>query len=207
MEQTSTVEHKEEKSQSFHGSEEMPSLTSKNKEPSKSRGKSPRVPSPKMTTDSPNRKSLHCNKHSPPSKEHHGYRDKDSHGSKHQDKFCSEGGKFPRKCAVSPPQKLFSTAQVEKEPHLEGPPQVFHASPQSRQLSKSDDQFSFTCPTIASTPNRTESGLQGRSVSSDSRCSMTPFEMGLSGSFNIPGNMDGTILHCSSHSHCRAWIP
>ena len=63
-EQTSAVEHKEEKSQSFCGSGEIPSLTSKNGEPSKSRGKSPWAPLPKTTTDSPNRKSLHRNKHS-----------------------------------------------------------------------------------------------------------------------------------------------
>ena len=64
-EQTSTVEPKEEKSQSSHHSGEMPSLTSKNGEPFKSRGKSPQTSSQKTTTDSPNRKSLHCNKHSP----------------------------------------------------------------------------------------------------------------------------------------------
>ena len=58
-EQTSTIECKEEKSQSSHGPEEIPSSTSKNGEPSKSRGKSPQAPSPKMTTDSPNRKSSH----------------------------------------------------------------------------------------------------------------------------------------------------
>ena len=113
----------------------------------------------------------------------------DSHSSKHQDKLCSEGSKSPQKRAVSPPQMLSFTTWAEKEPHLEGPLQVFHASSQRHQLSESDDQFSFTCPTSASTPNRTESGLQGRSVSSDCRCSMTPFEMGLSGSFNIPGDV------------------
>ena len=172
----------------------MPSSTSKNGEPSKSRGKSSWAPSPKMTTDSPNRKSLCCNKHSPSSKEHHGSHDKDSHSSKHQDKFRSEGGKSPWKHAASPPhatsppQKPSSTAQAEKEPHLEGPPQVFRASSQSHQLSESDDQFSFSCPTSASTPNRTDSGLQDQSVTSNSRCSMTPFEPGLSGTFNIPGD-------------------
>ena len=77
----------------------------------------------------------------------------------------------------------------------EGPPQVFRASSKSCQLSKSDNQFSFTCPTSASTPNRTENGLQGRSVSSDGRCSVTPLEMVLSRSFNIPGDAG---MHCSS---------
>ena len=136
----------------------MPSSTSKNREPSKSRGKFPWAPSPRTTTDSPNRKSSHHNKCSPPSKECHGSHDKDSHGSKHRDKSCSENSKSPPKRTVSSPQKPSSTAQVEKEPHLEGPPLVFHASSQSRQLSESDDQFSFTCPISASTPNRTESG-------------------------------------------------
>ena len=159
MEQTSTVDHKEEKSQSSHGPGEMPSSTSKNGEPSKSRGKFPRAPSPKTTTDSLNRKSSCCNKHSPPSNEHHGSCNKDSHSSKHQDKFHCKDDKSPQKHTASPPQKLSSTAQAEKEPHPEGPPQVFCASSQSHQLSKSDDQFSFTCSTSASTPNRTESGL------------------------------------------------
>ena len=96
-EQTSAVEPKEEKSQSSHGSGEMPSSTSKNGEPSKSRGKSPQAPSSKTTTDSPNRKSSHHNKHSPPLKECHGSRDKDSHSSKHWDKFCSESSKSLQK--------------------------------------------------------------------------------------------------------------
>ena len=120
MEQTSTVKCREEKSQSFCGPGEMPSLTSKNGEPSKSRVRSPVAPLPKTTTDSLNRKSSCHNKHSSPFKEHHGSHNKD----RHQDKFCSEGGKSPWKHTVSPPQKL-STTQVEKEPHLEGPPQVF----------------------------------------------------------------------------------
>ena len=64
-EQTSAVEPKEEKSQSSRSSGKMPSLTSKNGEPSKSRGKSPWAPSPKTTTGSPNRKSLCHNKCSP----------------------------------------------------------------------------------------------------------------------------------------------
>ena len=96
---------------------------------------------------------------------------------------------------ASLPQKPSSTTQAEKEPHLEGPPQVFCASSQSRQFSKSDDQFCFTFPTSALTPNRTESGLQGRSVSSDSRHSTTSFKSGLSGSFNIPG--DEGMCHSS----------
>ena len=134
-------------------------MTSKNGEPSKSRGTSPWAPLPKMTTDSPNRKALCRNKCSPPSKEHHGSCDKGSHSSKHWDKLHSEGGKSLQKCTVSPPQKPSSTTQAEKEPCLEGPPQVFRASSKSSQLSESDDQFFFTCPTSASTPNRTESGL------------------------------------------------
>ena len=83
MEQTSAVKHEEEKSQSSYSPGEMPSLTSKNGKPSKSRGRSPQVPSPEMTTNSLNRKSSHCNKHSPPAKEHHESHNKDSHSSKH----------------------------------------------------------------------------------------------------------------------------
>ena len=49
MKQTSAIECKEEKSQSSHSPGEMPSSTSKNGEPSKSRGKSPWTPSPKTT--------------------------------------------------------------------------------------------------------------------------------------------------------------
>ena len=105
-----TAESKGEKPQSSCTSAEMPSLTNKNGEPFKSRGKSPQTPLPKTSTDSPNRKSLHHKKCSPPSKEHHGSHNKDSHGysSKHQDKFCSdksskdkESSKSPWKHAVS----------------------------------------------------------------------------------------------------------
>ena len=159
MEQTSTIEHKEEKSQSSHGSGEMLSITSKNGGPSKSRGKSPQVPSPKTTTDSPNRKSSCFNNPSPPSKKRHGSCDKDSHGSKHRDKSCSKSSKSPQKHTVSLQKKLSSTTWVEKEPCLEGPPPVFYASSHSHQLSVLFDQFSFTCSTSPSTPNRTESGL------------------------------------------------
>ena len=194
IEQTSAVEHKEEKSQSSCSSGEMPSSTSKNGEPFKSRGKSPQAPSPKTTADSPNRKSLCHNKHSPPSKECHGSH-KDSHSSKHWDKSTSESIRSPWKCIASPPRKPSSTTWVEKEPCLEGPPPVFHASSQSHQLSKSDDQFSFTCPTSASTPDKAESGPQGQSGFSDSRHSMTSFQMGLGRSFNIPG---GTGMHHSN---------
>ena len=120
-------------------------------------------------------------------KECHESHNKDSNGSKHWDKSRSESSKSSQKHAVSPLQKPSSTTWVEKEPCLEGPPLVFRASSQSHQPSKSDDQFTFTFPTSASTPNKMESGPQGRSVSSNSRRSMTPFEMGLGGSFNIPG--------------------
>ena len=120
---------------------------------------------------------------------------KDSHSSssKHRDKSHSDRGskdkessKSPQKCAASPPPMSSSTTQVEKEPHLEGPSLAFCASFQSHQLSQTDDQFSFVCPTNTSTPNKMESGLRTLSASSDSRHSMTPFEMGLSGSFSIP---------------------
>ena len=72
---------------------------------------------------------------------------------------------------------------------------VFHASSQSLQLSESDDQFSFSCPTSALTPNKTESETCIWSVSSDSRHSMTPFKVELGGSFSIPS---GVAMCCSS---------
>ena len=72
---------KEEKPQSSHTLGEAPSSTNKEGEPPKSRGKSPWTPSPKMSTDSPSRKSLHCGKCSPISKEHHAMHEKDSHSS------------------------------------------------------------------------------------------------------------------------------
>ena len=62
---------KEEKPQSFCTLGEMPSSTSKEGEPSKSRGKSPQAPSPKSSTDSPSRKSSHHSKCSPTSKKCH----------------------------------------------------------------------------------------------------------------------------------------
>ena len=188
-----------------------------------------------LSTDSPSRKSLHHNKCSPPSKECHGTHDKDSHdsSSKHRDKSHSDRGskdkdcsKSPQKHAASPLQMLPSAAWVEKEPHIEVPSLAFCASSQSHQLSETDDQFSFICPTSTSTPNKTESGPLAQSASNDSRHSMTPFEMGLSRSFSIPsyagvclGSItpvlldcsrspaaDGTHLCHSPHSHFRAWI-
>ena len=162
------------------------------------------LPSPKTSTNSPSRKSLHCNKCSPPSKEHHGTCDKDSHGSssKHRDKSHSERGskgkycsKSPWKCAASLLQMSSSPAWAEKEPHIEVPSLAFGASSQSHQLSETDGQFSFVCPTSTSTPNKTESGLCAQSASSNSRHSMTPFKMGLSGSFSIPSYAG---VHCSS---------
>ena len=113
-----TTESKEEKPQSSHTLGEAPSSTSKEGEPPKSRGKSPWAPSLKISMDSPSRKSSHCGKHSPPSKEHQDMCEKDSHGSssKHQDKSHSDKGskdkessKTPWKCVVSLPQKPSST--------------------------------------------------------------------------------------------------
>ena len=193
-EELPTTESKGKKPQSSHTSGEVPSSTSKDGEPSKSRGKSPWAPSPKTSTDSPSRKSSCHNKCSPPSKECHGTHDKDCHGSSsnHHDKSHSDRGskdkenrKSPQKRAASPPQMSSSTTWAEKEPHLEGPSMVFCASSQSHQLSKTDDQFSFVCPTSTSTPNKMESGFYALSTSSDSRHSMTPLEMGLSRSFSI----------------------
>ena len=136
--------------------------------------------------------------------------EKDSHSSssKHWDKPCSDRGskdkessKSPQKCAASLSQRPSSTKQAEKEPCLKGPSQTFNASYQSwhsspsRHLSETDNQASFVGPNSTSTPNKTESGPCIRSVSSDSRCSMTPFEMGLCGSFSIPSY---TGMHCGS---------
>ena len=144
--------------------------------------------------DSPSRKFLRHHKCSPTSKEHHDTREKDSHSSssKHRDKSHSnrgskdkESSKSPWKCAASPSQRPSSTEWAVKEPHLEGPSLTFNASSQSlhsspsRHLSETDDQASFVGPNSTSTPNKTEGGPCVQSVSSNSRCSMTPFEMGL----------------------------
>ena len=152
---------------------------------------------PKTSTDSSSRKSSCHHKCSPLSKECHGTHDKDSHGSssKHWDKSCSERGSKDKdcsksllKCAVSLLQMSPSATWAEKESHIEVPSLAFCNSSKSHQLSKTDDQFSFIYPTSTSTPNKMESGLHARSASSDSRCSMTPFEMGLSRSFSIPSH-------------------
>ena len=63
---------------------------------------------------------------------------------------------------------------------------VFHASSISHHFSKSDEQLSFSGLTSISTPSKTDSRPHPWSVSSDSRCSMTPFETGLGGSLSIP---------------------
>ena len=192
---------KEEKPQSSHTSGEVPSSTSKEGEPPKSRGKSPQAPSPRKSTDSPSRKSSHHDKCSPTSKEHHDTHEKDSHSSssRHWDKPCSDRGsknkessKSLQKHVASLSQRPSSTEWAEKEPHFKRASQTFNASSQSwhsspsRNLSKTDNQASFVGPNSTSTPNKTEGGPHVRSVSSDSRHSMTPLEMGLSGSFSVP---------------------
>ena len=160
----------------------MPSSTSRNGDPPKATGFLGRKTS--------------CYKCSLPLKEHHGSHNKDSHSSssKHQDKSCKdkEDSKSSCKCLAS---LALRSWWAEKEPHLEEPPMVFHASSWSHHLSESDEQLSFTCPTSASTPSKTTSGPCSQLVSNDSRCSMTPFETGLGRSFGIPG---GIGIHCSS---------
>ena len=162
--QTLAVCHEDETSQLSRSSGEAPSSTSKN-------GDLPKA------TGSPGRKSSH-HEHSPPSKEHCGSCDKDSHSSssKHQDKphKDKENSKFQCKCTASPAQGS-STTWAEKEPWLEEPSMVLHISSRSHHFSELDEQLSFSCPTSASTPSKTTSRPHPRLVSSDSRCSMTPF--------------------------------
>ena len=182
--QALAVCHEDETSQPSHSSGEVPSLTNKN-------GVLPKA------TGSPGRKSS-CHKHSPPSKKHHGSLNKDSlsSSSKHWNKSCKdkEDGKSPCKCPALPVQRS-STTWAEKEPHLEKPVMVFHASSMSHHLSESDKQLSFSSLTSASTPSKTDGGLHPRLVSNDSRHSITPFETGLGGRFRI---CSSTSIHCSS---------
>ena len=176
--QTLVVHHEDETSQLSHSSGEVPSSTSKN-------GDLPKA------TGSLGRKSS-CHKGSPPLKECHGSHDKDSHSSssKHQDKSHKdkEDSKSPHKHMASPVQRS-STVWAEKEPWLKEPPMIFHTSSRSHHLSQFDEQLSFSCLTSASTPSKTTGGPCPPSVFSDSRCSMTPFETGLGGSFSIPGSI------------------
>ena len=126
--QVLAVCHKDETSQPSHSSGEAPSLTNKN-------GDLPKA------TGSPGRKSSH-HKCSPSLKEHHGSLDKDSlsSSSKHREKSCKdkEDGKSLCKQLASPVQRS-STTWAEKEPCLEKPIMVFHASSLSHHLSESDE--------------------------------------------------------------------
>ena len=101
-----------EKPSSSHGSGDAPSSTSKEGESSKSSRRSTWAPSPKVSRDSPSRKSLHHGKCSPPSKEQCDKREKDSHSlslkckdKPHRDRSGKdkEGDKSPWKCPMSPP--------------------------------------------------------------------------------------------------------
>ena len=200
--QTLAVHHEDETSQLSQSSGEVPSSTSKNGDLPKATGSSDRKSS--------------CHKCSPPSKECHGSCDKDSHSpsSKHRDKSHKdkEDSKSQCKCMASPAQRS-STTQAEKEPQLKEPPMVFHASSRSHHLSKSDEQLSFSCPTSASTPSKTTSRPCPQLVSSDSRCSMTPFETGLGESFSIPGGIgichgsltSATSVSGSQHVTSSGW--
>ena len=122
----------------------------------------------------------------------HGSRDKDSHSSssKHWEKPRKEkeDSKSQCKCPASPVQGS-STTWAEKEHRLKGHPMVFNASSRSHQLSKSDEQLFFSGPTSASIQSKTTGRPQPRSVSNDSRCSMTPFETGSGRSFSLPGGI------------------
>ena len=113
-EQTLAV-HDEETSQPSCSSGEAPSLTSKNGDPPKATGSLGKKPS--------------CHKCSPPSKEHHGSCNKDSHSSssKHQEKSQKdkENSKSLCKHPASSAQRS-STSWAEKELQLEEPPMVFH---------------------------------------------------------------------------------
>ena len=145
--QTLAVHHMDETSQLSCSSGGAPSSTSKN-------GDLPKA------TGSPGRKSSH-HKCSPPSKEHHGYHNKNSHSSsaKHQEKphKDKEDSKSPHKCLAFPVQGS-STTWAEKESCLKGHPVVFNASSRSHQLSESDEQLSFSNPTSASTLSKTTGG-------------------------------------------------
>ena len=113
-----TSSSQKEKPPSSHGLGEVPSSTSKEGEPPKSSRKSPWAPSLRIPTDSPNKKSSHHSKCSPPSEEQCDKNKKDSHSLslKCKDKLYSdwngkdkEGDKSPRKCPMSPPQQSSST--------------------------------------------------------------------------------------------------
>ena len=150
-----------------------------------------------------------------------------SSSSKHWEKSQKdkENSKSPCKCTVSPAQGS-STAQAEKEPHLEEPPQVFHTSSQSHQLSKSDEHLSLSGPADALTPSKMIAKSHIQSTSSDSRHSMTPFEPAIGGSFTFTSSLglfcsltpatsvsgsstspaaDGTSQHHYLLSTCKAW--
>ena len=102
---------------------------------------------------------------------------------------------------MSPLQWPSFTERERKGLHLEEPSLTLSVNSEgcqqspSKCLSKTDDQASFTGPASTSTPNKTESGLCPRSCSNDGRCSMTPFETALYGSFSYPS---GTGMRLSS---------
>ena len=232
-----STESKEEKPQSSHTLGEAPSSTSKEGELPSPEESLPRLHHQERPQTHPT-ESLHTMANAPLHRRSTMIRVKYSHSSssKHLDKPHSDGGqqKIPWKCVASPSQRPSSTEWAEKEPHLKGPSWIFNASSHSRHsspsrhLSETDDQASFMGPNSTFTPNKTEGGPRVRSVSSNSRHSMTPFEMGLDGSFSIPSYVgvhhsravsphqpvllgcsrspaaDGTNSHHSLHSFPRA---
>ena len=171
----------------------------------KSSRRSPQTPSQKVPTDSPSRKSSCHSKCFPSSKEQCDKHEKDLHSSSlkckdkpHSDRSGKdkEGNKFPLKCPMFLPQWLSSTERARKKPCLEEPSLTLsvnskdhHRSP-FKCLSETDDQMTFF-----STPNKTGGGPCHCSSSNDSRCSMTPFEMGMYRSFIY---LSSTGVCCSS---------
>ena len=97
-------------------------------------------------------------------------------------------------CHMSPPLQPSSTERAGKECRLDDTTQTSstdaHTCPQSpsKCMSKTKDQSSFTTPSSTSTPNKIGSGLLYHSNSTDSRCSMTPLDTSLYGSFSYHGS-------------------
>ena len=197
---------KREKQLSSCSSGDVLGSSSRKGEPPKTSSKSYRASSHWAPPDSTSSKKLssHHSKCSPSAKE---WCDKESHSTstKHKDKSNSDkskqdkhgsnkaANKSPHKHHVSPPSQPSSTERAGKEHHLEDTTQTSsadtHSGPQSPSncMSKTKDQSSFTAPSSTSTPNKIGSMPRFCSSSTDSRCSLTPLDTSLYGSFSYLG--------------------
>ena len=169
---------KEDKHQSPHIKENVPSSSRKEEKLHKTSGKSSGASSPWAPDSTSSKKSSHQGKCLPLAKEQPDSCDTEDHhtsSSRHNDRSCSDkSSRFGSdkvssntscKCSLFPPPCACSTKYPQKGPNVDepshAPGESSHASYRSpsRSISELKDHGSFTVPTSSSTPNKLRTQL------------------------------------------------